>query len=173
MNTISLKYLWFLKIIFLNIAAYAFIYLTPTFSHLINFPLYLFDPMRIVLFFVIFTSNKKNALWIALTLPIFSSLISGHPYHWKAVLIVAELIINTLLFYKLLTYFKNAFWSTSISIVISKIIYYSLKYLFIYLLLIKSSLFSTPFYYQIITILFLSLLCYLFYKKRSNNNNQD
>ncbi|MDY0202455.1 MAG: hypothetical protein RBR40_15895, partial [Tenuifilaceae bacterium] len=57
-----------------DIFALAFIYLIPTISHMLSFPLYLIEPMRIALVLALVHTTKRNAYIIALTLPLFSFL---------------------------------------------------------------------------------------------------
>ena len=89
------------KSIVLDIFALAFIYFVPTISHLLNIPLYLIEPMRIMLILAIVHTSKKNAYIIALTLPLFSFLVSAHPNIFKVLLITAELVLNVWLFFEL------------------------------------------------------------------------
>jgi hypothetical protein len=137
------------------------IYFLPAISHLFAFPVYYLDPMRIALVVALIHTSKKNAYIIALTLPLFSFLISSHPQIIKSFLLSAELIINLSLFFLLKEKLKNLFASLFISIVISKVIYYSLKFVLIYFALLNDKLFSTPFYFQLISVIILSTYIYL------------
>jgi len=75
-------------IIFTDIAAIMIVIFLPAISHMMPFPLFYLDPMRLVLLGVYFvTRNEKNAYIIAMGLPIFSMLYSGHPVFYKAILI--------------------------------------------------------------------------------------
>jgi len=138
-----------------DIIAILFIYLIPTISHLLNFPLYLFEPMRIVIFLSLAHFRKSNAYIIALTLPFFSFLISGHPVPLKVVLITLELGLNVFLFFQLLKVLKRTYASAFISILFSKIIYYLLKFSFISFAVFEGRLISTPIYIQLILTLVL------------------
>lgn len=137
------------------------IYFLPAISHLFAFPIYYLDPMRIALVVALIHTSKKNAYIIALTLPLFSFIISSHPQLLKSFLLSAELIINLSLFFILKEKLKNVFASLLISIVISKVIYYSLKFVLIYFALLNDKLFSTPFYFQLISAIILSSYIYL------------
>ena len=137
------------------------IYFLPAISHLFAFPIYYLDPMRIALVVALIYTSKKNAYIIALTLPLFSFIISSHPQILKSFLLSAELIINLSLFFLLKEKLKNLFASLFISIVISKVIYYSLKFVLIYFALLNDKLFSTPFYFQLISAILLSSYIYL------------
>jgi len=143
------------------------IYFLPAISHLFAFPIYYLDPMRIALVVALIHTSKKNAYIIAITLPLFSFLISSHPQILKSFLLSAELIINLGLFFFLKDKLKNVFASLFISIVISKVIYYLLKYVLIYSALLNDKLFSTPFYFQLISVFVLS--SYIYLVNRSSN----
>ena len=137
------------------------IYFLPALSHLFAFPIYYLDPMRIALVVALIHTSKKNAYIIALTLPLFSFLISSHPQILKSFLLSAELIINLSLFFLLKEKLKNVFTSLFISIIISKVIYYLLKFVLIYFALLNDKLFSTPYYFQLLSAILLSTYIYL------------
>ena len=137
------------------------IYFLPAISHLFAFPVYYLDPMRIALVVALIHTSKKNAYIIALTLPLFSFLISSHPQIIKSFLLSAELVITLSLFYLLKDKLKNVFTSLFISILISKVIYYLLKFALISFALLNDRLFSTPFYFQLISAVLLSTYIYL------------
>ena len=154
-----------------DFAVLTFIYLIPTISHLIAFPLYYLDPMRFVLIFALLHTSKRNTFIIAITLPLFSFLISSHPSIIKAGLLSTELLLNVILFFILFSKTNSRVISLAFSIVISKIIYYLLKYIAIESGVLADRLFSTPFYYQAIVILIISLYVFIFEQFRSLDNN--
>lgn len=156
------------KSIVLDIFALAFIYFVPTISHLLNIPLYLVEPMRIMLILAIVHTSKKNAYLIALTLPVFSFLISAHPNIFKVLLITAELVLNVWLFYALAKK-TNQFVAMLSSILLSKIFYYLLKFGLISFAVLQTGLISTPIYLQLITSVVFS--AYLFFVLRRNQMN--
>jgi hypothetical protein len=137
------------------------IYFLPAISHLFAFPVYYLDPMRIAMVVALVHTSKKNAYIIALTLPLFSFLISSHPQIIKSFLLSAELVINLSLFFLLKDKLKNVFTSLFISIIISKVIYYSLKFALISFAMLNDRLFSTPFYFQLIAAILVSTYIYL------------
>jgi len=137
------------------------IYFLPALSHLLAFPIYYLDPMRIAVVVALIHTSKKNTFIIALTLPLFSFLISSHPQILKSFLLSAELIINLSLFFLFKEKLKNVFTSLFLSIVISKVIYYLLKFTLIYFVLLNDKLFSTPIYFQLISATLLSSYIYL------------
>lgn len=168
MNTIKSKSIAYpLLYAAFNFIALAFIYFVPAISHLLNFPLYLIEPMRLMLVLALVHTNRVNAYIIALTLPIFSFMVSSHPHFFKMVLIALELVLNVWLFHILLSKTRNAFASIILSIILSKGAYYALKFGFIALMLIPNSkLIATPLYIQGITTIVFGLYLALLYKKK-------
>jgi hypothetical protein len=151
-----------------DIFGLAFIYFVPTLSHLLSVPLYLVEPMRIMMILAIAHTNKRNAYLIALTLPLFSFLVSAHPHLLKTMLITIELLANVWLFYFISNRWKNYFGAMLTSIVFSKALYYLMKYGLISLAFLDSSLISTPIYLQIITaVIFSSYLVVMLMRKDS------
>lgn len=153
-----------IKAIGLQIFAVVVIYLLPSLSHLSGLKLYLIDPMRLMVILAIAHTSRKNALLLCLTLPVFSFLISAHPVFLKSLLIAVELSIMTAIFYRLSRYF-SFFSSILTAIVLSKVVYYFMKYILLQMALIKGSLVSTPLYIQAITTLVFSAYIWLIFRK--------
>lgn len=141
-------------------------------SHLLAFPLYYFDPMRFALVFAMLHTSKRNTFIIALTLPLFSFLISSHPSLIKSGLLTTELLLNVFLYFVLVHKYNSRVISLIFSIIISKVVYYLLKYILIETGILTDKLFSTPFYYQTITVFLISLyvLIFEFYMKKKDSN---
>lgn len=141
-----------------DLFAVLFIYLVPTFSHLLSIPLYLFEPMRIMLILSIAHTSRKNAYIIALTLPLFSFIISSHPVFLKSILIAGELILNIWLFFYLSSRIGR-YAAAVTAILASKLVYYIAKFALISFALIDSELFSTPVVLQLsMTVIFATYL---------------
>lgn len=157
-----------IKSVLLDGAALTVIYFLPSISHLLSFPLYLIEPMRIMLVFALVHTEKKNAYILALTLPVFSFLVSAHPSIPKTGLITAELLLNVWLFFIISEKVKNGFVSLALSILLSKLFYYAAKFAFISLAFIGGGLISTPIYIQLVMIVLLSTY-FLVYQKLSQN----
>ena len=151
--------------ILLDILAVSFIYFVPTISHLLSFPLYLIEPMRIMVVLALIFTHRYNAIILAATLPFVSFIFSGHPIFIKSALISAELVINVLLFYALA---KRIYPTIALftSIWVSKIIYYGLKYLTILWMFPDDRLVSTPLYIQLFTSLGLSVFLFIMFYLR-------
>jgi len=150
-----------IRVIVFDLMALLAIYLVPSVSHLFSFPVYYIEPMRIMLILAIAHTTRKNAYLIALTLPVFSMLISAHPSLIKTSLITGELILNVWLFFFLSEKLSNKVLGMFSSIVLSKLIYYLIKFLLINTALMTGNLISTPIYIQLIMLFILSGYVYL------------
>jgi hypothetical protein len=159
-----------IKIAVLDILAISFVYFVPTLSHLLSVPLYLLEPMRIMLILSLAHTRKENAYILALTLPAFSFLVSGHPNVFKAGLIALELLLNTWLFFAILGKTKNKIVSIFSSIVISKAVYYGLKFALISSAILSGDLIATPLYLQLITAIAFTLYIQFLFKNDSLSN---
>ena len=149
-----------------DLSALAFIYLVPTITHLFNFPVYLIEPMRLMLIIALVHTSKRNAYILALTMPLFSLLISGHPAFPKVMLIAFELAMNVFLFYVLTQKIKYIFPSILVSVILSKACYYLLKFMLIKFAFINTELISTPILIQVATTILFSLYVFAFFKKQ-------
>jgi hypothetical protein len=144
------------KIIIYDFIALIVIYLTPTFSHILNFPVYYLDPMRLMLFLVIIHTNKRNSYLIAATLPLVSFIFSSHPVFIKSLTMSVELLLNVWLYYEFSKFIGNKLVPAALSIIASKVVYYAVKYLLISFALISTDIISTPLYFQIAVVLLIS-----------------
>jgi len=152
----------------IDIVAVFCVYLLPTFSHLTGVPFYLFEPMRIFVILALLHSNKMNAYLLAFTLPVFSFAIASHPVFLKSIIISVELIINVFLYHQFINRKISGHLSILLSIIISKLVYYVLKYIMISALLIHTELFSTPIYLQVISTFIFSIYAYIIFKIRKS-----
>jgi len=156
----------------IDIFALLFIYLIPAASHLFSLPLYLIDPMRLMIFVALVHSNKTNSYLLAISLPLFSLMISGHPVFAKMILIMIELGLNVFFFYALMKRIKFPSLAVFLSILISKSIYYLLKFFLIKITFLDSSLVSTPLFIQLIVAGALSTYFALFYLRSTTNSRE-
>lgn len=160
-NSASLKTTFLVDIFFI-----AIVYLTPIIAHSLSFPVYLLDPMRwCVLGSYLMLRNRNNALFLALSLPLISYAITGHPILFKNIIIGIELMANILLMEVLLKKVENVFTSVFMSIMVSKLIYYSLKTVLIYLGLLATNVFDTSIIIQIVVSALISLIFAKLYRK--------
>jgi hypothetical protein len=137
-------------------AALALIFFIPAFSHLLSIPVYLFEPMRIILVIAMIHTNRKNAIILAVTMPLVSFVFSGHPVIIKSLVMSAELLTNVLLFFYFKKIIKNPFLVVFLSIIFSKLFYYLIKYILIRTVLLSSGLVSTPVFFQVLITCILS-----------------
>ncbi len=170
MNEAILKKPTLTSSIAINSAALLLIYFTPAISHLMNFPLYLIEPMRLMLIIAMVHSNRQNAFLLAISLPLFSFAVSGHPVFYKMLLISAELTLNVWLYFIFLKVFRNSFTAMLSGIVISKVVYYLLKALLISMMITGPGLFATPIWVQVLTTLIFSGYAFVVLRKRDAEN---
>jgi hypothetical protein len=149
------------------LSAIIFIVFVPAISHLVALPIYYFEPMRIMLIIALVHTTKKNAYLLALTLPLFSFLVSAHPSLLKTLLITSELLLNVFLFFVFSEKMKNNFWAMLTSLFISKILYYLVKFMLLSTMVLEGNLVSTPLYIQGTMILLFSSYVFFLAKKTS------
>ena len=160
------------QIIVYDVMALTVIYFVPTISHWLSFPLFLIDPMRILLFLgYLYTNNKYNTFLLAATIPLISTLFGGHPPFFKSVLISFELITNISLFVLVTKRLKmETFTGMLLTIILSKCLYYFAKYIFITVGLLPGPLVTTGLKDQFIAAVALSCLFkVLFYIKNKKS----
>lgn len=148
------------------------VYLIPAYSHFLPIPIYFLDPMRVLLLgSYLFTRSNLNSIIMAISLPLFTYLISGHPPLYKAILISIELFVNIVVLIKLLKTTKiHTYVILIISIVFSKVIYYIFKFLFIKLGMLNGRLITTDLWTQATTILIITLLFIVVWRKERVEN---
>ena len=153
------------KIVILDLIALAIVYLVPTVSHLFSVPLYLAEPLRVFVILSLIHTKKENAFILALTLPLFSFLISGHPILLKMLIIIFELGLNVLLFIVLTKKLNNVFLSMLLSIALSKMFFYGVQYMFISVTWIDPAMVEHPLIPQIVVTVLMSGYGYLMLRK--------
>ena len=130
-------------------AAVLFVFAVPALSHLTSVPFYLLDPMRMaVLGALLFSKNWKNALVLALALPLFSFAVSGHPVSPNFLLIAAAPSVPVLLS-AWLSRKMNAGIAAFVSILLSKVLYYGFKAAVLSAGLLQAELISTTIWWQL------------------------
>jgi hypothetical protein len=135
----------------IDVALLAALYLLPSFSHATALPLYMFEPMRVALIVALLFTNRANAYFIAFTLPLASSMITGHPVPFKALLMGIELAILVAGYAYLIEKTRiPAFAALTAAILLSKVIYYTMKYAALSIGLLGGSLVSTPLQTQLL-----------------------
>ena len=101
--------------------------LIPTVSHLLSFPLYMLNPMlALLLMGILFGRDWRNALAVAVLMPLVSCLLVGMPTAPKMLCMMAELATVVGAFGLLLRYL-SVFVSVVTAIFAGKCVYYLLK----------------------------------------------
>ncbi|MCR4965143.1 MAG: hypothetical protein K6A41_05760 [Bacteroidales bacterium] len=149
-----------LQLAIFDVLALSVVYFLPALAHLTAIPLRVIEPFRIVILLSAITlGSKRNAYALALTMPLFSFIITGHPVMAKMFLISLELLLNVFVLDLLSRRFSiNPLLAITSSIVFSKIAYYLLKYLFISQGIMSMSLFSMPILQQVVVALATALI---------------
>lgn len=157
MNDIVVKKKSFLKVLLLDVLVFLSIYLLPVISHNVGIPLYIFDPMRIaVLGSLLILNDKRHSLLLAFTLPLFSYYFCGHPIFYKNIIIAIELCLNLLFLNYFLSKKYNTFLSVLGSIIISKVFYYSAKFLLLFIGVLDVQLIDTSIAVQMLVSIIIS-----------------
>ena len=160
-----------------DVVALLFVLFVPTLSHLSSVPFYLLDPMRLaVLGVLLATRDWKNSLALAVVIPLFSMAISGHPVFPKCLLISVELATNILLFEGLMRLMGKYYAkrpgivsgaSAFLSILLSKGVYYLLKWMVIAFDWMNMELISTGLWIQLLVALAVSVIFALTFRAAS------
>lgn len=165
-RSISISALW--QVLSIDFILLAFVYFIPTLSHLVGVPLYVLDPMRlVVLGSIVLVNDKRNPYILAITIPLFSYFVAGHPILYKNLIIAIELTANVYLFNYLIGRTKHVFGAAFGSIIASKALYYLLKYVLISFSVLNTSMVDTSIVIQIVVTLMISIVLSLTYKKLS------
>jgi hypothetical protein len=104
----------------LDLGALCAIYFLPAAVHFTGIPMYMIEPMRLMLILSLAHASKYNSYLLALSLPYFSYVVSGHPEFIKMLIITGELILNVAIFYWMLKWLNRPFIVAFLSIIISK-----------------------------------------------------
>ncbi len=153
-----------IKFLIINIVAVITIFLVPALSHLLFIPVYMIEPMRIMVILAIIHTGRFNAYILALSLPMFSFIVTSHPEFYKMILITAELCLNVFLFYVLGKKMNGLFAAIS-SILLSKIAYYVAKTFLLNIIFLQDSHITIPIYVQLIMTIILSIYAWLMLRK--------
>lgn len=143
-----------IKIALVNLLGILFALFAPILSHSISIPFYYLEPMRLITLIIFISLSKKNGIFYALYMPLLNTLITGHPDFIKSILISSEIVVNLYL----LEIFRkksnlNFHIQLGISIILSKIYYYFVKYVLISFSVIPGRLFTSNLIVQLIFIL--------------------
>jgi len=154
-----------------DVFALAFIFLVPAFSHMLSIPLYFIEPMRIMVVLAMVHTHRNNAFILALALPLFSFMISGHPIFAKAAIIGIELAVMVGVFY-LLRRYVHVFGAIFTAIIASKLFYFGVKF-FVPIKAMQSLNYASFFEYSIVIqiVVSLAISSYVWILLSRNKNN--
>lgn len=114
-------------------------------------------------------SSRWNTYALAIVLPLFSFLVSGHPAPVKMMIIMAELMLNAWLFLHFYRNTKKAFLSTFGSIILSKLFCYAMYLVVFSMAFVKEEAENKFLIAQaILTLLLSSLVWLIFYSRQSH-----
>jgi hypothetical protein len=151
----------------IDIVLISIAYILPVLAHRAAFPLYRLEPVRaVVLVGLLWTANRKNAVLLALTVPLFTFWLAGHPVMPKGLLIAAELLVNVLFFVWMERKVRSLFLCMLFSILVSKAVYYLLKWLLVSSLLPAQPLVGTGLGVQLAVAVGMSLCFALLAERR-------
>ena len=135
----------------IDVALLVALYLVPSFAHLTALPLYILEPMRVALCVSLLFTNRANTYVIALTIPLASAMITGHPPPLKAVLMGIEFSILVASYSYLVQRPRiSAFAALSAGILLGKLAYYAMKFVALSTGLLAGGLISTPLQTQLV-----------------------
>jgi hypothetical protein len=146
--------------------ALVFICLAPALAHYASLPIYMIEPMRLMLVLALAHTSRMNAWVLAAVLPLFSYLVSGHPEPLKMLVIAAELLANTGLFLLLIRRGVYPFVSMFFAIAVSKVFCYSLyMLLFPWSFVVAEAQIGFLIIQSAVTILLASYTAFIFMKR--------
>lgn len=144
----------------------AVMFFLPAMSHLSALPIYLIEPLRIMIILGLVHTRKENAIVMAALLPIFSYLVSGHPFFAKMLVISIEMVLNVGIYFFLVKLLNKPFFPMLLAIVFSKMFYFGCEYLFLGELIKMHSIGSHPLYIQGILTVLLSIYASILIKRK-------
>jgi len=144
-----------------------FVGLVPAASHLFKIPVYFIEPMRIMLVLALLFTSRANAYALAIVLPLFSFLISGHPAPIKMMIIMAELALNVWLFLYFYQKTSRSFLSAFGSILISKLFCYGVYFIVFSMAFVRAEAEITFLIAQMILTFVLSGMIWLITTRRN------
>lgn len=135
--------------------------LVPAASHLFAVPLYVANPMlALLLAGILFGRDWRNALVLAVLMPLVSCLLTGMPAAGKMVCMMAELATVATMFGVLSRRWK-VLPAVLVSVVAAKVVYYGLKAM----VLAPAVLVGTEWWMQLGAVVLWSGLFAMLYKK--------
>ena len=168
MSTLTLSNRFTKPLVF-DLVAIVVFYFIPAIAHLVSMPLYMLEPMRLIVILGVVHTSKPNAYLLAATLPVFSLIVSGHPELVKALIITIELLANVWIYNLLAGQLHKSFLPMVAAIILSKLACYFLYWIIFSWAFVVSE--SSPVFLtvQVITTIIFSGYLYFFNKPRTLN----
>lgn len=139
------------NVLLVDVVLLVALYLVPSLSHLTALPVYMLEPMRIALIIALLFTNRTNAYFIAVTIPLASVLLTGHPEPLKAVLMSMEFAVLVATYSFLAQKLRMpTIAALAAGIVFGKVVYYAIKSAALSVGWLSGSLISTPLKTQLI-----------------------
>jgi hypothetical protein len=139
------------SVLLIDVVLLVALYLVPSLSHATALPVYMLEPMRIALIIALLFTNRANTYFIAVTIPLASVLITGHPEPLKAVLMCIEFSVLVAAYGFLAQRLRiPAFAALTAAILLGKVVYYSMKSVALGAGWLSGSLISTPLKTQLV-----------------------
>lgn len=136
--------------------------LIPAASHVLAFPLYMLNPMlALLLVGILMGRDWRNALALAVLMPLVSSLVVGMPAAPKMVCMMAELAVVAGVF-SLLARRWSALPAVLVAVLGGKLVYYALKVL----ILAPATLVGTEWWIQLGAVLVWGGLFAIIYNRK-------
>ena len=157
------------SVLVIDVVLLAALYLVPALSHATALPVYMLEPMRIALIVALLFTNRANTYFIAVTIPLASVLVTGHPEPLKALLMCIEFSTLVAAYGFLADRFRiPAFAALTAAILLGKVVYYTLKAGALSAGWLSGSLVSTPVKFQVVLIIGTAAVfgCTEYYRKK-------
>jgi hypothetical protein len=154
------------KGLLLDIGALVVVFFIPKIGQYTHLPFWMIEPMRLMVILSIAHSTRANSYLLALVLPVFSWVVSGHPEFFKMLVMTGEITINVFLFYLLIREIDSVFLSMIISIVVSKVLCYTVYLLLFSMMFVEDEAEPSFLIAQVITALVFSLYVYRVSRKK-------
>jgi len=146
------------KVLLTDILVVSAFFLTLLVAHILPFPLYKYDPMKILVLITVVYSSRSNSLAIAAALPVLSFLSTGHPVFPKFLIMSGELMVFAFVLSSFRLRQSNRLIRFLGAVFVSKIIYYLIKGGAIAFGYLDQVLISTDLYTQIQALVILSIV---------------
>lgn len=161
MNSILSKSAFPVRTVITDVLILAAVCLIPALSHWVAFPIYKLNPMLFCLLAgMLLVDDRRNALALAVLLPLVSMAVTGMPTPLKALCMVLELTTVVSIF-SLLSRRWASFVSLLLAIATGKLVFYALKGL----LLAPGLLVTTSLWLQAAVVLLYAAVFALLYKR--------